>query len=269
MSNWPKCFVNLHLPKVGGRTIESFVYQISLHPKINHPRRYRLYGQRLNPQILRGRFLLVGHFTTRLLDLTPYLRECFVMTALREPVDRAISAFFFHGHTTDEIDRCLLHSRSSVTCKLYWQYSNDMTRYFAGMQNIPWNTYEISTGKSYALPVPTPNNTSLEDAKQKLDDYFDLVCFLDDLPTCAEQLLQIFPLGTGKGGVNMSNMTKNKDNTFRTAERPDALQDNDMKKFQDANAMDEELYQWAVSKFQHQPSYAMERWRQKMHRLRR
>jgi hypothetical protein len=252
-STLPRCLVYLHVPKVGGRTVGSFLDQLIEHPKLRHTVTYTVYGERLSwdPQILgrKHRFRLMGHFSTKLFDIHPSLRDCFVMTVLRQPVDRAISAFFFHGHSSRGIKKCLSNSTATRTqCWLYWQYSNDMTRFFAGLDDMPWNTY--MWGKNKNIPVPQPTNFSLDEAKRKLKEYFDLVCFLNDLPSCAERLLSAFQLGTNETGINVSVMAKNKTGIFRTQSRPNELRKESMLRFQKANTVDKELYDWAISNFQ-------------------
>jgi hypothetical protein len=252
-STLPTCLVYLHVPKVGGRTIGSFLNQIKEHPQLRHTATYSVYGERLrwDPRVLDGkkRFMLLGHFSTKLFDLHHSLRDCFVMTVLRQPVDRAISAFFFHGHSSEEITKCL--SNSSITrrhCQLYWQYSNDMTRYFTGLDDMPWNTYLVGKNKNKAVPQPT--NFSLDEAKRKLTDYFDLVCFLNDLPSCAERLLSAFQLGTAnETDIDVSMMAKNNMSQYRTQSRPNALRKESMLRFQNANRVDKQLYDWAISNF--------------------
>lgn len=245
----PKCLIYLHVPKVGGRTIGSFLDQILEHPKVRHFAKRTVYGEQIawNPQDLHSNFMLIGHFTTKVFKMNPNLpKDCFVMTVLREPVDRAISAFFFHGHRTTELERCLSNSSDTrKRCKLYWQYSNDMTRYFAGTQEVPWNTYWMGGRGSKVVPEPT--NTSLHNAKQGLNDYFDLVCFLHDLPTCAERLMSAFALN---GNIDVSTMTKNKQSQFKTKARPDDLGSADLQTFQKANAIDKNLFEWARAHFQ-------------------
>lgn len=129
----PTCMVFLHIPKSGGRSVASFLKNVTLH--VMNFTLQKTYGndnvdlQVSDLQV--NNTLTLGHFTTLLFEEEPSFRQCFTMTVLREPVDRAISAFFYHGHKLDEIDRCLeaatnatkrWHARRNLTKR---QYKND------------------------------------------------------------------------------------------------------------------------------------------------
>ncbi|ACI64102.1 hypothetical protein THAPS_264495, partial [Thalassiosira pseudonana CCMP1335] len=86
--------VFLHVPKVGGRATQLFVNSISDAAGIRY---WRI--REFIANFFTDHTLTIGHFTTRLFDLKPELKECFTFTVLREPVDRAISAYYFHSHT--------------------------------------------------------------------------------------------------------------------------------------------------------------------------
>ncbi|KAL7461123.1 hypothetical protein ACHAXS_001552 [Conticribra weissflogii] len=89
-----------------------------------------------------------GHFTTILFDKSLHSESCFKMTVLREPVSRAISAFFYHKHNYPrDVDSCLstgdvdTSRKGTRPCRLQWQYSNDMTRRLAGLPDTKWLTF--------------------------------------------------------------------------------------------------------------------------------
>eukprot|EP00980_Cylindrotheca_fusiformis_P013026 scaffold3254_cov98-Cylindrotheca_fusiformis.AAC.7 len=277
-SGIPTCFVNLHIPKVGGRTVGSFLKQVLLQSPLNF-KLYRQYGSEDLLWHTTHKAYIQGHFTTRIFVEYPELQDCFTMTVLREPVDRAVSAFFFHRHRIEQIDYCLSKDDANLLlCRNYWQYSNDMTLRLAGPPDIPWQSSAL--GKSavvanetkpnnetpqqlkqrirrskiikrrdrYATSkVVTTNETHLVDAKTNLMQYFDLVCFLSDLPSCAEQVLATFRMDPADMDVSM--MTLNKDNVHKTRTRPKRLPSDAFLKFQGANQLDLELYNWALSNF--------------------
>mmetsp|Transcript_42654 Transcript_42654/g.103161 ORF Transcript_42654/g.103161 Transcript_42654/m.103161 type:complete len:450 (+) Transcript_42654:151-1500(+) len=385
----PKCLVNLHIPKVGGRTVGTFLQQVvnltgfEKYPLYGHPgeqaledivqAKRSLINERLqnsttttdNNQEDATRshvfenFLVQGHFSARIFEIYPELKECLVMTVLRQPVDRAISAFFFHNHKRYQIDSCLswknynqrdneattaaaaaaaangnrqleddessraglVIQRGNATilmsqqeddtamkraamgakgrlvrarmdarknnhgggavqrrCKLFWQYSNDMTLRFAGLPELPWKTWEMSEkGRKFrkdyrnqelerarlqkkklsVSSIPRVNESHLARAKENMKNYMGLVCFLHDLPSCAERILQAFQLSAttttdddeNENKIDVSMMTTNKTTKFKTQSRPDQLEEEELQKFQEANRFDQALYDWALEEY--------------------
>ena len=180
---------------------------------------------------------------------------------LREPVDRAISAFYFHGHRKGQIEGCLQVAsnetntrfqrkyRGRKICRSNWQYSNDMTRRFAGGSlDMSWNTRAGSR-----FYKPTPNETHVHDAKLQLR-LFDLVCFTHDLPKCADGVLRKFHLSRESHDdeqirIGLETMTPKVDPRWKTTNRPEELEESDMEKFRVANDLDIELYGWALETF--------------------
>jgi hypothetical protein len=185
--------------------------------------------------------LTIGHFTTRLFDLKPELKECFTFTVLREPVDRAISAYYFHSHTTEEVDNCTSSEMDRrMTCIGWWKYSNDYTRRFAGLPDTEWNTYN-----QHKLRATEPNATHLEYARQKLLNDFDLVCFLQDLPSCALKIMETFRVDPQS--VDLGHLAHNKNNQWKTGERDHELSEDSMHRFREANEFDSKLYEMALT----------------------
>jgi hypothetical protein len=249
----PTCLVFLHLPKCGGRSLEQFLDSVALSTMGFKEQRTYVWGN-LNKNLKVGDLQIdntftLGHFTPLLFQEQPKFRDCFKLTLLREPVDRAISAFFFHGKTSYQIDSCLQSPLTTRRCTYHWQYSNDMTRQLSGSRDRKWNAYfEPPIG------VPPPNRTHLESAKRNLISDFDLVCFMDDLPSCANGVLDAFHLSRHKANANLteglSHMTATvKDPFFITKTRPKRLDNATMNKFVTANELDSELYHWAVDHF--------------------
>jgi hypothetical protein len=261
----PTCMVFLHIPKSGGRSVNSFITTLTLG--VMNFTEQRTYGNdnvNLTISDLQvNHTITFGHFTTLLFEEEPRFKQCFTMTVLREPVDRAISAFFYHGHRKRKIDKCLRaatkHSDMSIEerrrlsvkkarrkCKANWQYSNDMTRRLAGSRDNKWNTKAESRFR-----LSQPNRTHLEDAKRKLLDEFDLVCFINYLPSCADRVLDAFQLNRTDERLHdgLSYMTAEVDPKFKTKTRPDELDEYEMDKFRRANRLDLELYDWALRSF--------------------
>lgn len=77
---------------------------------------------------------------------------------------------------------------------------------------------------------------------------FDLVCFLDDLPSCAEKIMKVFHLNeTIRNSLNLRIMKKNDVSKFKTKRKPTEIDYNTMDKFRSLNELDTELYNWALS----------------------
>lgn len=249
-SSIPKCLVFLHIPKAGGRTLEVFWDQLVEFVSLEETP-YRVYSTvAANPELINPlNRRIFGHFTTRIFQLNPRLQQCFTMTILREPVDRAVSAYFFHGKTFNDLHKCFAKSPlvRKQSCQYYWEYSNDMMRYFAPPREISWNSYYW--GRKV---VPLAKSEHLIQAKQNIQRYFDLVCFLEDLPACAQKILNAFQLHNNVDvdiDIDVSMMRPLKNGTFGTNARPKTLDDDTWSKFQHANQLDIDLYQWARSNY--------------------
>mmetsp|Transcript_38679 Transcript_38679/g.81333 ORF Transcript_38679/g.81333 Transcript_38679/m.81333 type:complete len:320 (+) Transcript_38679:390-1349(+) len=256
----PKCMVFLHIPKTGGRTVNFFLENLA-----DRFMKFKRQGTSAKPSLNItdlevNQTYTMGHFTTLLFEKQPSFRDCFKMTVLREPVDRAISAFFFHNHVSEEIGQCLNAGGNNDTnitatkegvegCKFQWQYSNDMTRRLAGFPDTEWNI--CRENKYWAA---RPNRTHLDHAKENLQKYFDAVCFLHELPLCVDKVLEAFRLDrmdirlkSARLKLSLSRMTTNSNSKTKTKSRPYSLDDEAMEKFRNVNEHDIELYNWALS----------------------
>jgi hypothetical protein len=244
--------VNLHIPKVGGRTVEKFLNQVLMGGSALNFSRHGLYGvatDKMWPKNNTNGIFVQGHFSTDIFRVHPELQECFTMTVLRQPVDRAISAFLYHDHRPSQLDSCLSSEvKTRIRCRNYWQYSNDMTLRFAGPKEIHWKSSLVGKlTQRTRVPVPRANESHLADAKRNLKQYFDVVCFLHDLPSCANQILEAFQIDPSAAGIDLSMMTESKDTRFKTRKRPTELEQDDVRKFEEANHLDLELYNWAMA----------------------
>ena len=249
----PQCLVFLHIPKVGGRTVTRFLSKLARMRRIR--RNYDVYNadiERLIPEKMQpNRTFTKGHFTTRLFVLNPDFLRCYKLTVLREPIDRAVSAFFYHKHKLDDVDTCLVDGSDHTDdterrCKYddRRQYSNGIVRQLAGLHPENSNGF-VDTSRRPA------NRTHLEHAKQNLDKYFDTVCFLDDnLPVCMERVMKHFHMTPiEEKYLNVTSLRLNKDNQYRTKSRPHNIDDMTVEKFQQANKLDIELYNFAKSRY--------------------
>lgn len=163
-------------------------------------------------------------------------QQCLTVTILREPIDRVISAFYFHKHDTSEWNDCLL-PKSTPDCKFGAQYQNDVVRLFSN-HHATWNSYDYE--KYTAAPV---TRQSLHAAQQFLVDT-DLVCFLTDLPACLENMKRLLP-ADNVDAVTTDTLSVRNVNRKRPARVSNAT----MNAVRAANQLDVELYAWAVATF--------------------
>jgi hypothetical protein len=174
-----------------------------------------------------------GHYNRHFLNVTKTER-CKIMTILREPVDRAISAFYYHGHKTPEWDDCLFSDNANEHCLYAYQYSNDIVRLLAG-QAPTWDSYEIDVYRS--VPV---NETSVRLAQEFLLD-MDLVCFQDRLDECRRQTEALLGFNSSKKYTDYPIGRKNVNH-----QRPKNLTDIVLNKVRAMNRWDIKLYDWAL-----------------------
>ncbi|KAL7462550.1 hypothetical protein ACHAXS_002934 [Conticribra weissflogii] len=254
----PPCIIFLHIPKVGGRTVNTFLKALANSMGF---RFQGIYSERYTnaTELSLMNTLTSGHFSTKIFEYNNMSHKCFTMTLLRNPIDRAISAFFYHGHKyPDDVDECLYYTDTSnetgqrpfekKTCKFKSQYSNDMTRRLCGMNGTKWNSY--LEDKYFS---PTPNILDLQQAKDNLEKKFDAICFLDYLSSCVGKIrrpLQNFQQSVKRGDESsFAIMKTNNGNKFRTKTRPKILDSDTMDRFYYLNSLDIELYHWSMEKF--------------------
>lgn len=237
----PQCLVFLHIPKVGGRSVGSFLRQVAEAAGL---KKQPIYHEKNPYNISADQTFTIGHFTTALFELNPKMKQCYKMTVLREPIDRAISAYFFHKHNHEkDVGKCLnTEKKVRMKCRLWWQYSNDITRRLAGLDDTAWNTW--LNKRTYSS---IPNQTHLEKAKQNLVNNFDAVCYLQDLPACADKILKAFHLDSTIHDIDTSMLKVDKNNAYKNKKRPKKIDDKWLEQFTKLNELDQDLYAWALS----------------------
>mmetsp|Transcript_27004 Transcript_27004/g.55327 ORF Transcript_27004/g.55327 Transcript_27004/m.55327 type:complete len:341 (+) Transcript_27004:47-1069(+) len=263
----PPCIIFLHIPKVGGRTVNTFLKTLANAMGF---RFQGIYSEKYTnaTELSLTNTLTSGHFSTKLFEYNNVSKKCFKMTVLRDPIDRAISAFFYHDHKyPDDVDECLYNTHISNktghrlpkrnTCKYKSQYSNDMTRRLSGMNGTKWNSYL----EDKYFSSSEPNIFDLREAKDNLENKFDAVCFLHYLASCVGKVRK--PLFNFQQSIMSSAdasstiMTTNSKNRFRTKSRPKILDSDTMDRFRYLNSLDVELYHWSMEKFLYRDIHVM------------
>lgn len=226
------CLVVYHIPKTGGTSLGSLLIQVEKAlgweydaSWYNH---YERFGNATPRTDYTHEAIHAGHFTGQFASLT-HTEHCYAMTILRKPVDRVISAFYYHKHRTPEWEACLDNDRK---CRHAFQYHNDMTRQLSN-QTETWNTYDEDV-----FGLLSPDETSLEAAKSFLST-MDLVCFLDEFDQCCERLMDLLQVE----GLRIPP----KRNANRA--RPQELNATIMERIQYNNQLDAQLYEWAERQF--------------------
>ena len=187
------------------------------------------------PKELRKDWIFLrGHWTPQF--KTEYLRRnCWQITMLRDPVMHALSAFYFHGHATNEWESCLRGScestmRNGDACCAE-QYVNGQTRQLAGGHGV-----DLYTG-ALSLEFPLPS-TALPAAKANLEA-MDLVGTSEDQDLLARMLAIVLRVNrphTEKGSV-----------APKSVEQSLSLSNETLEAVRAANADDAQLYALAQS----------------------
>lgn len=169
----------------------------------------------------------IGHLTMQFEQETQ-TQHCARMTLLREPVDRVISAFYYHMHKESDWEDCLQHN-----CRLWWEYTNDMTRRFMN-HGATWNSYVVN---KYVQNDPLTQQSYVE-AQENLKT-FHFICFIENMRDCVLRMGQHYGVELDLPAKLVENVNK------RRREVPDELK----KRIAEHNSMDVSLYNWAKSKF--------------------
>jgi hypothetical protein len=187
----------------------------------------------------------IGHLTPRF-EAETHTEHCAKLTLLREPVDRVLSAFYYHGHKTEDWQKCLQATQSAgdaknekQPCKLWWEYTNDVTRRFAAHgDGATWNSYVV---EKYLKDDPL-TLLSYQQAEATLAK-FQFVCFIEDIRACISKLGRYY----GQALKLPEDVVRNVN--LKRGEVPDELK----QRIAEHNWMDVKLYQWAQAKFEHKP----------------
>jgi hypothetical protein len=169
----------------------------------------------------------IGHLTSRFQQETQ-TQHCTKVTLMREPVDRVVSAFYYHKHKDSDWNDCL-----NSTCNLWWEYTNDVTRRF--IQNkATWNSYVT---KQYLQNDPLTRAHYME-AQETLQE-FQFICFIHNMRDCIMKLGRHY-------GVELDLPVKLVQNA--NAKRKNVT-DELKERIAAHNWMDVALYEWAQAKF--------------------
>lgn len=245
----PGCILFVHLPKAAGTTFGVFLKQIQSKTGWRYPNWYKyfdLFGNLQPPPFYTHaseRVIHDGHITPGFLDLVD-TSSCFRVTILREPVDRAISNFYYHrlwhnrGNTSwITWDSCLNESATKAACPSAKDYHNLLVRQYSVVST--WNTFDKIAFRR--LPV---DRKSLQAAKDFLKG-MDAVCFMHDLQSCRERV------AAGALPVNLRAQLLNTraSGAKKNAHKHENVTDEVRQRLVEANKLDIELYEWAVREF--------------------
>jgi len=173
----------------------------------------------------------IGHMTPRF-EAKTNTSKCYKMTLLREPVDRVMSAFYYHKHRTEEWPSCF-----QLRCRLWHEYINDVVRRFASF-GTAWNSYQTKKYLSGDDKEKGVKPEALEAAKATVAD-FDFVCFLDSLPDCIRDIAK---------ALNVPNF-EIEDHFVNKNRKRLPVDAKTQQQISEANYMDVALYNWARQRF--------------------
>lgn len=241
------CLVVYHIPKTGGLTLgqhlESLADKLDWHTMTWYEKVCRAYGNSRPPQIrsYNESVIHIGHLTPHFEEVT-HTQACYKMTLLREPVDRVISAFNFHLHQQYDWGPCL-----EKRCRLWHEYHNDVVRRFAA-RGSAWHSFSLESYLGDQEDKQDEMESSLlADAQRSLES-LDFVCFLDNIRGCIEQVSRVlFQVTNGKGGPNK--VLSFEDTVVNKNKRRGRVSTTMKQHIAKANALDMQLYEWALERF--------------------
>ncbi|GKZ01274.1 hypothetical protein MPSEU_001078400 [Mayamaea pseudoterrestris] len=235
----PNCLIVYHVPKTGGLTLGEYVKLFARSMKWTFHHWYAYYNHFQDTAISKHPFpfrnhsvVHMGHMT-RQFERETQTQHCTKMTLLREPVDRVISAFYYHGHNDSDWQACL-SVNASKSCRLWWEYSNDVTRRFT-TNHETWNSYVTL---KYLSNDPLTSR-SLQEAQESLQQ-FDFVCFIDNMRDCILRLGQHYGVHLHLPAAEL---------VYNVNARRNNVTDEWKERIAAHNYMDVALYEWAQSQF--------------------
>lgn len=223
----------LHIPKTAGTALAQFFehrFPVGTIQWVNNGA-----AVRERPELLEGARLVTGHVGYRFARL--FRQRPIILTFLREPVDRAISNFYFyrqlgdHGLSEFGVERAY-HRAAELSLREFMEQEPRAARYILG---------NAQTRMLAGEDLPEPSRAALEDAKrnlaacefvgltERMPESMTLLCRTMDWPTT-----DVLP------AVN------------RTEGRParDALDAPTLAMLHEWTALDRELYQFAEGLFE-------------------
>jgi hypothetical protein len=221
------CFV--HIPKTGGSWVTK-----GLHSAVPQERRHEVpsgEAGRVSLRWLLQRYVFVsGHFT--MAEVSHVLHDTFVFTFVREPVDRVISLYHFYRQQPggQALDPRVAH----VQAQDFESFVEGLTSRVSPWSN--WQTYVLSGCAHCELPASDLLPTALANLQQ-----LDFVGVQDHLASGLTALGQLrhWAVTPPSGPVNV------------THSRPkrDALPASVLRKLQELNDCDAELYEAALQRW--------------------
>jgi hypothetical protein len=192
---------------------------------------------------MRNRVIHEGHLTPHFEKVTN-THMCAKLTVMREPVERVVSAFYFHkreNHSLEEWQNCL-HTH----CWLDYEYRNDVTRRFAARTQW-WSSLERGQyladrrdGEAGNERLLNLTEADMESAQEKLMA-LDAVCFLDNLKGCVNRFV--------RDRFGLDTVQWPSENLNRARRSKQDVTDELRREIADANALDVRLYEWALRTF--------------------
>ena len=172
-----KCIVFHHVPKSGGLSVSAELdYMLG--------KCFSLYSKMHNVPPPEGYPCYVGHWTPAMPT------KCCRMTVLRDPIQRAESALFFHGHVSSrsQISAILGDKNCNPATGCYkFEYNNDYTRFFS---TLVWDHFSPEYVAENMFNVTDEDMLLAELQLQKMD----LVCFLRNIDWCLEQVFDMMQI---------------------------------------------------------------------------
>jgi hypothetical protein len=219
----------MHIPKTGGSWVTE-----GLHSAVPEEHRHDVpsadVGRVPLRWLLQQYVFVSGHFT--MAEVSQVLNDTFVFTFLREPVDRVIS--LYHFYRQQPVGEALDPRVAEVQAQDFECFVERLTSRVSPWSN--WQTYVLSGCAHCELPASTLLPRALANLQQ-----VDFVGVQDHLASGLAALAQLrqWTVTPPSGPVNV------------TGSRPtrDALPSSVIRKLQDLNECDAELYEAALQRW--------------------